>query len=161
MLTCQNFRWQKTTSVFFFFFFLILFSAKFFPFLIFFTFNFLTITLINQNFILKIIHCSSLNQIQQFKQIKNKFQIYHKIFSNFKQHQGIKVSPKIKSDNLACLFKTIPRSIAISMKALDLVVFLCCFWSLFLRSSMTVKPVDLEDSDLSLLTTRSQWDGKV
>ena len=143
--------------VYFFFFF----STKIFPFLIFFNFNFITINLIKQNLILKIIHCFSLNQIQQFKQIKNKFQIYHKIFSKFKRHQGIKVSPKIKSDNLACLFKTIPRSIAISMKALDLVVFLCCFWSLFLRSSMTVKPIDLEDSNLSLLTTRSQWDGKI
>ena len=127
----------------------------------FFTFNFLTISLINYNFFLKLIHCSSLNQIQQFKQIKNKFQIYHKIFSKFKRHQGIKVSPKIKSDNLACLFKTIPRSIAISMKALHLVVFLCCFWSLFLRSSMTVKPIDLQDSDSSLLTPRNRWDVEV
>ena len=71
------------------------------------------------------------------------------------------MSLKTKSDNLACLFKTIPRPIAISMKALDLIVFLCHFWFLFLRSSTTVKPVDLEVSDSSLLTTRSRWDGEV
>ena len=71
------------------------------------------------------------------------------------------MSLNTKSDNLACLFKTIPRAIAISMKALDLIVFLCPFWFLFLRSSMIVKPVDLEDLDLSLLTIRSRWDGEV
>jgi len=71
------------------------------------------------------------------------------------------VSPKTKSENLAYLFKTISGPIAISMKALNLIFFLCCFWFLFLKSSTIVKLKDLEDSDSSLLTTRSQWDGKV